>query len=112
MNKWIIGSIVGALALACVAAVAVPKLSAPRAAAQAPTEPSAREAELRSDLSALRNAEYKFFTDTNYYPLTLADLCAKSPAELSVPNTALDGSGHEVKIAPKPFHGPYIDSIP
>jgi hypothetical protein len=71
-----------------------------------------KETELRADLANLRNAEYQFWTDTNYFPLTLSDLTAKSSSDLSVPNTVLSGKGVNVVISKKVFHGPYIQSIP
>lgn len=65
-----------------------------------------KEAALKSDLKLIRNAVTLFKTDTDLYPLTLADLAATS-----APAKGSDGSA-DVSLTASTWHGPYLQSVP
>lgn len=105
-------AIIGVIALGAAIVPAFYHRSAAAANVGPSPETLTKETSLHNDLSVLRNAEYQFFTDTNYYPAQLSDLTACSVKLLSVPLEGIDGYGKSVKITAKCFHGPYINSIP
>lgn len=65
-----------------------------------------KEAALKSDLKLIRNAITLFKTDTDLYPLTLADLAATS-----APAKGSDGSA-DASLTASTWHGPYLQSVP
>ena len=85
--------------LAILAAIVLPKFMNSSA--------RGRESALKSDLKLMRNAVTVFQADTNYCPLTLADL-----AVTTAPAKGLDNAGTQQNIAAGDWHGPYLESLP
>ncbi len=65
------------------------------------------EAGLRHDLSQLRTAIATYQADTGFYPRSLADLAATSPAA-----QGYDSSGALQNINPSDWHGSYVGAVP
>ncbi len=85
--------------IAVLAAIAIPKFSN--------SNLRSRESSLKSDLKICRDAVQNFYTDTTYYPSTLAALAATS-----APATGKDSSGADQTITASNWHGPYLQSVP
>jgi general secretion pathway protein G len=81
--------------IAVLAAIAIPKFSN--------SNQRSRESSLKSERDAVQN----YYTDTTYYPATLADLAATT-----APGTGLDSAGASQTITSSNWHGPYLQSVP
>ena len=68
---------------------------------------SAREDQLRRDLTAVRTAVEEFREDTGLWPLVLTDLAVKA-----APATGKNNSGATVALEARNWRGPYISVIP
>lgn len=84
--------------LAVLAAIALPKFMDSSA--------RSKESALKSDLKILRNAITLYKTDTDLYPLTLADLAA-----MAAPTQGNNGTG-DVALTASKWHGPYLQAVP
>jgi len=85
--------------IAVLAAIAIPKFSN--------SNQRSRESSLKGDLKIVRDAVQNYYTDTTYYPASLADLAATS-----APATGLDSTGASQTITAANWHGPYLQSVP
>lgn len=84
--------------IAILAAIALPKFM--------DSGKRSKEAALKSDLKLLRNAVTLYKTDTDLYPLTLADLAATT-----APAKGNDGTA-DVNLTAASWHGPYLQAVP
>ena len=87
------------IVLAVLAAIAVPRFM--------DSGQRAKEASLRANLKAVRNAVLNFNTDTGYYPAALADLTGKN-----APATGKDRTGASRAILSSNYQGPYLSEVP
>jgi general secretion pathway protein G len=84
--------------LAVLAAIVLPKFM--------DSSKRSKESALKSDLKVVRNAVSLFKTDTDLYPLSLADLAATA-----APAKGNDGT-NDVNLTAGNWHGPYLQSVP
>ena len=84
--------------LAVLAAIVLPKFT--------DSSKRSKEAALKSDLKLVRNAISLFKTDTDLYPLTLADLAATTAPAQGSNGTA------DVSLTASSWHGPYYQATP
>lgn len=68
---------------------------------------SAREDQLRRDLTAVRTAITQFREDTGLWPSTLSDLTVKT-----APSTGINNLGSSVALDARTWRGPYLSVIP
>jgi len=85
--------------VAVVAAIAVPRFM--------DSGQRAKEASLRANLKLVRNAVLNFYSDTGYYPSTLADLTGET-----APANGKDRTGALRAINSSNYRGPYLYQVP
>ena len=100
------------VAVPSVRSLVFPKPPSATGDSRAVSKLTSTEAQSKHDLSRVRDAVYKFWSDTNCWPLTLSDLTATTPSALSTPSTGIDGQGNRQHIKAKGFHGPYLREVP
>ncbi|MBS1715267.1 MAG: prepilin-type N-terminal cleavage/methylation domain-containing protein [Armatimonadetes bacterium] len=87
------------IVLAVLAAIAVPRFM--------DSGERAKEASLRANLKLVRNAVLSFYSDTGYYPSTLADLTGAG-----APANGKDRTGAFRAITSANYRGPYLYEVP